>query len=195
MVNVYVAVISAVAGIAGAAISQAFIIIRDSQQAERDRQERDRDRQERQAAERQEACRELLRAAVGLRTQVANNFDYHDGPEMRERLAMVREYAAAAQLHATSVSMLAPAQFAEPADQLAEAASHLAEAAAKNTKLDQSTMLKLPSFTELNKLIETFRRIAVGKHAVLTHDVYPVLDQPAGTRGRDAGGAAGDRGP
>jgi hypothetical protein len=171
MVNVYVAVIAAVAGVSGAAISQAFSIIRDDRQAERDRQERERDRQERQATERQDACRELLRAAVELRTQVANNFDYH-GTDMGERLAKVRDYAAAAQIPAVSVSMLAPRQFAEPADRLAAAASRLAEAAAANTNLMQGSMTTTPSFSELNECVETFRRIAVD-HAELTLDAVP----------------------
>jgi hypothetical protein len=125
MVNVYVSVIAAVAGIAGATISQALILICDAQQAKRDRQER-------QAAEQRQACLDLLRAAVGLRTQVANNVAYQ-GTGMRELLAQVREHTAAAQVHAVSVAILDPGRFAEPADRLA-AASSLAASAEANTQ-------------------------------------------------------------
>jgi hypothetical protein len=152
-VNIYVAAIAGAAGVTGAALPQGFTLIRDGRWAKRDRRER-------QEAERQQSCLDLLRAAVELRTLVANSFGYRT-PDMRERLAQMRKFAADAQLYAAKISMLAPDRFAAPADDLAEAASRLAEAAVKKTKLDQEQMVALPSFDELNKCLETFRGLAV----------------------------------
>ena len=152
-VSIYVAGITAAAGVAGAALPQGFILIRDARRAKRDREDR-------QAAQWRQACLELLGAAAELRTRVANNLHYH-GSEMKERLAKIRECAAEAQLHATNVSMLDREQLAEPAGQLAAAANDLAETAAQKTDEGQREMTELPSFAVLDDCVKTFRRAAV----------------------------------
>jgi hypothetical protein len=163
-VPIYVAAITAAAGVLGAAIPQLSILLRDVRQAERDRGER-------RAAERRQACLDLLRAVGELRTQVANNADYN-GTEMGERLAKVRKFAADAQLHAVSVALLAPVTFAEPAERLAVAANRLAEAAASDTDLKFGSTVRRPNFSELDKCVVAFRRIAVGRTEI-TRDALP----------------------
>jgi hypothetical protein len=156
-VPIYVAVITAGAGIIGAAIPQVSILARDVRQAERDRRERRTD------AWRQ-ACLDLLRASGELRTQVANNAEYH-GDEMGARLAEVRKCAASAQLHAVSVAFLGPATLKEPAERLAAAANGLAEAAAQNTDLSLGNMVRTPDFAQLDEAIAAFRAIAAATDA------------------------------
>jgi hypothetical protein len=152
-VSVYVAVVSAGAGVAGAAIPQIAFVVRDVRQAERDRHER-------RAEAKRKACLDLLRSAGELRTQVANAAQYH-GDEMGTRLADIRKYAAAAQLHAVNVALLAPRKLAEPAQRLAAAASRLAAAAADGTDLRVNEMIRPPDFTELDETFTTFQKIAV----------------------------------
>jgi hypothetical protein len=153
-VSIYVAVISAVAGIGGATISQLITAFREGSQAKRDRQER-------HAEAMRQACVELLRAAGDLRAQVANNYSYH-GLEMGARLEQVRRYAAATQLYAVSVSLLAPEILGESADLLATAAGSLADWAVGNTNLEQGSMIREPNFRQLDDCVRAFRTKVVG---------------------------------
>ena len=152
-VSLYVAAITAAAGIGGAAIPAIAVLIRDVRQAERDRNER-------QAEARRQACLDLLRAAGELRTRVANASDYH-GTEMGARLAAIRESEAAVQLHAVRVAVLTPGQLTKPAAQLAEAASRLIAATEHDTDVDHGVMPGTPDFTELDERITAFRLIVV----------------------------------
>ena len=154
-VSIYVAVITAAAAIAGAAISQVTIALKEGRQAKRDRHER------RETATR-EACEELLRAAGDLRTQLANNRSFRgDRAAMSARLEEVRRYAAATQLHAVSVGLLVPDKLAEPADRLAVAARSLALVAANDTDLDQGWVKVDPDFTMLDACVDAFRSDAL----------------------------------
>jgi hypothetical protein len=155
-VSIYVAVISASAAILGAAVSPLSAARQVSVQAKRDREER------RETALRQ-ACMDLLRAAADLRTQVANNHEYH-GNETPARLAQVRQHAADAGVHAVSIALQAPQALADPARRLAAAADRLAVATAENTDLDMGVSVRPPDFTELDTCVEAFSKLAV-EHA------------------------------
>jgi hypothetical protein len=153
-VSIYVAVISAVAGVGGATIAQVTTAFREGRQVKRDRQER-------HAAATRQACVKLLRAAGNLRALVANNYSYH-GNEMGARLEQVRRYAAATQLHAVSVSLLVPESIAESADLLATAAGSLADWTVSNTNLEQGSMIREPNFRQLDDCVKAFRTKVVG---------------------------------
>lgn len=154
-VSIYVAVITAAAGVAGATISQGTTAIRESRQAKRDRQERH------ETATR-EACEKLLRATGELRNQVANNRSFRgDRAAMSARLEQVRVFAADTQLHAVSVGLLAPGDLAEPAGSLAVAAQSLAATATHDTDLDQGWVSVDPDFTTLDTRVDAFRRAAL----------------------------------
>jgi hypothetical protein len=152
-VSVYVALISAGAAVAGATISQFASAIRDSRQAKRDRQERYEDAT-------LQACVQLLEAAGELRAQVENNFEYH-GDEMAARLAQVRQYAGATQVHAASVALQVPEKLGGLAEQVAAAASRLALVTAEKTNLRLGGMDELPNFGELDDNVKAFRRDAI----------------------------------
>jgi hypothetical protein len=154
-VPIYVAIITALAGLAGATIPQFTILRRDARNAERERQER-------KDEARRQACLDLLRVAGELRTQVANNFEYH-GTEMAERLGKVRQAASEARLHAVEVSLRAPDRLAEPAEEVAAAAENLAVAAAENTDVNAGVMRNLPGFSALDVSIEDFRREVIAE--------------------------------
>lgn len=154
-VSIYVALISASAGVLGATISQLTGALRESSQAKRDRQERS-------ASAIRKACEKLLRAAGDLRTQVANNRSFRgDRAAMTARLEDVRKYAAATALYAVRVGMLVPGQLADQADRLAEAASSVAVAAVNNTDLDQGWVPVDPDFSRLDSCVDAFRREAL----------------------------------
>jgi hypothetical protein len=106
-----------------------------------------------------DACLDLIRAVAQLRMQVANNHDYH-GEEMTERRASVLAYAAACQVHATNVALLAPHGLGPPAERLAAAASHLGETATRDTDLMMRASLPAPDFNELDECAERFRQAA-----------------------------------
>jgi hypothetical protein len=146
-VSIYVALIAAAAGVSGAAVPN----IRDAREAKRGRRERD-------AAARRKACLDLLRAAGELRTRVANAADYH-GDQMGARLAEIRECAAATQLQAMSVALLAPGKLAEAAENLASAASGLLAVTEQNTDVDHGVMPGAPDFAELDEKISAFRQV------------------------------------
>jgi len=154
-ISIYVAAISAVAGVGGATLSQYLAAFREGRQAKRDRQER-------QETATRKACEKLLRAASDLRTQVANNRSFRgDRVAMSARLEKVREYEAATQVNAVSVGLMAPGQLAKPADQLAGAARSLALAAAQNTNLDEGWVPVDPDFTELDTCVDAFKKQAL----------------------------------
>ncbi len=117
-VPIWVAVITAAAGIIGAAIPQIAIVVRDVRQGERDRRER-------LATATLDACVELLRAAGELRT-LSEGIRSYRGPAdgMRARIDEVRSHAEATRLNSARVSMQAP-ELAEAAYQVATAGSAL----------------------------------------------------------------------
>jgi hypothetical protein len=154
-VPIYVAIITAAAGIIGAAIPQAAVVIRDVRQAERDRRERS-------GAATREACVALLRAAGEVRTLTESIRGYRGAaPGMRERVEEVRRAAEATRVHAAEVSMQAPGTLAGPADQVAGAASDLADDVVRSTDLNQGVLIGDPDVTKLVERIAAFSREAV----------------------------------
>ena len=99
-VSLYVAAITAGAGLVGAGASLIPVYLRDIRQARQDCRDR-------HADARRQACLDLLRAAEDLRTTVANAADYH-GEEMSARLAQIRTFAAAVRINAANLELLAP---------------------------------------------------------------------------------------
>jgi hypothetical protein len=177
-VTVYVAVISASAAVVGATIPLVGTAIESARQARRDRAERY------ESAKRQ-ACVELVQAVEDLRTQVANNHDYH-GDEMAARLGLVRTYAAAAKVQAVSISLLVPQQLAEPAQELAAAAGRVAEAAERNTDLVLGVSRERPDLTELDAWIAAFKTRAVNDEARTKKSAVARRTRPvAGASGAD----------
>lgn len=157
-VPIYVAVITAGAGIVGALIPQAASVIRDVRQAERDRRERS-------AAATLDACVALLRAAGELRTLTESINGYRgDANGMRARVEDVRSRAEATRLNAANVSLQVPDRLAEPADQLAASASDLADEVARNTDLNQGVLVGDVDVAKLIGCILAFREEAV-RHA------------------------------
>jgi ParB-like chromosome segregation protein Spo0J len=152
-VPIYVAVITAAAGVGGAALPSVATIIRDVKQAGRDRHDR-------QAETKRQACLDLLGAASELRARVANTADYH-GDEIGDRLAQIRESEAAIHLHAAAVALLAPENLAEPADLVARAATRLVMAAEEKVDPNAKQMVTKPDFKEFDKSVEAFRDKAV----------------------------------
>jgi hypothetical protein len=150
-VSIYVAVISACAGIAGAAVPQIASVVKDGRQAERDRKERRTD------ALRQD-CAAILGAAGELRTLVANAARYQ-GDEMEDLLAKIRSSAEAVQLQ-TDKALLAPETLGGHAQQLAEAAARLAEEAVAHTDIRVKAMPSPPTFTEFDQCTKAFRKQA-----------------------------------
>lgn len=154
-VPIWVAIITAGAGIIGAAIPQVTTVLRDIRQAERDRRERT-------AAAARDACVALLRASGEVRTLTESIRSYRgEANGFRERVQEVRSRAEATRVHAAEVSMLAPAKLAEPADQVARAASDLADDVMQNTNLDQGVPIGVPDVTKLVDCIAAFRQAAV----------------------------------
>lgn len=156
-VSIYVAVISAGAGIIGATISQATTAIRDGRRAERDRKER-------LADARHQACVRLLREVLNLRVRVANNQDYH-GEEMAARLAEIRECAATVEAEAVGVALMVAPELAKMADHLALAAARLATVATENTSLQLGASTQAPDFSELDDRVAAFKALAVADNA------------------------------
>ena len=152
-VSIYVAVISAAAGIVGATISQATAAIRDGRRAERDRKER-------LADARRQACVQLLRTVLDLRVRVANNADYHGG-EMAARLAEIRECAATAEVEAVSVALMVAPELGKVAEQLASAAARLATVATENASLQLGASTQTADFSELDDRVAAFKALAV----------------------------------
>jgi hypothetical protein len=154
-VPVYVAVITASSALLGAAISPVSTALQNARQAKRDRAER-------HETALRDACVDLLRAAGGLRDQVANNHDYQGGGEISDRLDRVRKYATDARVHAVRIALLEPHSLAEPAKRLAQAAGQLAVAAAASTDMTIRMSNLLPDFGELDTCMNAFSERAVG---------------------------------
>ena len=150
-VSIYVTLITAGAGIAGATISQVSTAFREGRQAKRDRHER-------YVTASQDACFELLRAAGALRTDVENLNSYRGNADgLRERLEVIRGHSAEAQLHAAGVGMKAPDRLTEPAERVAAAASSLMKAVLESTDLDNGVMVDFPGTGALNTELVAFR--------------------------------------
>lgn len=143
--TVYVAIVTGVFAVIGATIPQASAVIQTTRLAKREQRDR-------QAAIRREACVTLLRSVNDLRTQVADNHDYR-GSEMAQRLALVRQYASAADISAFDVTLLVP-------DPLAGLARELAAAAARLAALGENTS-RPPDFTEIESCAAAFTAEAV----------------------------------
>jgi hypothetical protein len=152
-VPLYTAVISGCAAVLGAAVPTIASTIQNVLAVRRDRWDR-------HEADRRQACLELVQAAENLRTQVANNHDYH-GDEMGARLAHVRAFAAQARIQAVRLSLTAPADLTQSAQELAIAASQLAEAAEARTDLRQGVSTELPNLGDLDAHVAAFRAAAV----------------------------------
>jgi hypothetical protein len=159
-VSIYVAVISAGAGIIGATLSQVTAAVQDGRRAERDRRDR-------LADARHRACVRLLRTVLNLRVRVANIQDYH-GEDMAGRLAEIRECAATAEAEAVSVALMVAPELAGMADQLASAAARLATAAIENASLQLGASTRAPDFSELDDRVAAFKALAVADNAGLT---------------------------
>lgn len=159
--SIYVAVISASAAVLGAAVSAVSIAYQNGRQAKRNREQQVEKQQQRYEKQARGACLDLLRAAVDLRSQVENNEGYQ-GPEMRSRLAQVRQHASDAELHAVLIGSLQPDEFAELASKLAEEARNVAAAAAENTNLEMNIVNEVPNLDRLNDCIEAFSKRTVG---------------------------------
>ena len=154
-VPIYVAVITAAAGLIGALIPQTALVIREVRQAERDRRERF-------VTTTRDACVDLLRAAGELRTLVENIRSYRgDASGMRARVEEVLNYAEATRLHAASVSLLVPGRLATPADKVASAARALAGDVVQNTNLDRGVAIGFANTQALDTCISDFRNEAV----------------------------------
>ena len=154
-VPIFVAVITAGAGLVGALIPQAALVIREVRQAEKDRRERF-------ATATREACVDLLGAAGDLRTLVENIRSYRgDAGGMRARVEEVLNQAEATRLHAASVSLFVPSRLATPADKVAAAARALADDVVRNTNLDRGVSIDRSDTRALDTGITDFRDEAV----------------------------------
>ena len=154
-VSLYVAAITAAAGIIGALIPQLALVLREVRQAERDRRER-------ATAEARDACVDLMRAAGELRILAENISSYRgDANGMRARVEEVRGRADAAGLYAARVSLLVPGQLAEPAGKVAAAARGLASEVVQNTDLNRGVMVGNVNADPLDTCIADFRKEAV----------------------------------
>jgi hypothetical protein len=156
--TVLIALVTGGFAVLGATLPQITSVV---QSARRDK----RKQSERFETARRDACVALLKAAGELRTQVANNHDYH-GDEMTARLALVREHATAAQVAAASVALLVAQPLAELAMELAAAAGELAMEAAETTSLEQRASIRLPDFAKLDRCIAAFTASAVSAQGV-----------------------------
>lgn len=154
-VSLYVALITAAAGIVGAAAAQIPGVVRDIRLA-------DQERRERNANNRVQACMDLLSAAGDLRTQVMNASQYH-GERMGDLIAEIRKGATAVELQAARVEFVMPRRLGEPADQLAKAAKKFAALAVAGTDMVHNEMLRVPDTAELDQAAERFREQAVNE--------------------------------
>lgn len=174
-----VAIISASAAVAGATIPAVAATIATARVKLHER----RDKQE---GERREACVALLQAVGDLRTQVANNYEYH-GPQTAARLAIVRAHAATVRLHAIRVALAAPL-LSVAANELAWAAERLAMATAAATDLNLGAMVNQPDLTELDS-----RTQELGTAVVQVVSPERRSGRQAGARRRDGVAAAPDQ--
>jgi hypothetical protein len=152
-VSLYVAVITAAAGVAGGSIPSITNVIRDGRQAKRDQQNH-------QTETERQACLDLLAAASELRARVANAADCH-GDELDARLAQIRDLEATIHVHAASIAFLTPEDLAKPADRVAGAASRLVKSAEEKVVKPAKQMVERPDFKELDDSVKDFQDSAV----------------------------------
>lgn len=158
-VPLYVAIVSAAAGLVGATIPQVTTVIRETRKAERDRWERERDRQEQLAHEVRDVCVNLLRAAGELRTLTENMTSYR-GDGTRALLGDVRGHAEATRLHAAEVGLRVSGQLAESAYQVAATATDLVGDVKQNIDMDRDVVIGSASVDALVSSIAAFREAA-----------------------------------
>jgi hypothetical protein len=176
-VSIYVALISALAGVTGAAIPQVAIVVRDVRQSDRNRQDHYDD------AIRQ-ACLGLLRAVSDLRTLVANVQAHRD--DMATWLADVDGLAGEAKLQATEVSLLVNDERAQAAEQVANAADDVAAAIKKDARIGLGDVIREPNFHRLDGCVDVFRAL------VISAEQRPASPDRRRSRGRGAGPRPGD---
>jgi hypothetical protein len=154
-IPVYVALITAGAGLLGALVPQAWIVFREIRQRERDRRDQ-------YVAQARGACLDLLRASGALSAHVKNMNTYRgDRTGLCNRLEESRGHLADIQLYAASVGMAAPTLLTEPARQLAAVAASLTRSVEEVTDLDNAEMLDKPDTRPLDELIAAFGDKAV----------------------------------
>lgn len=151
--SLWVPVISAGSGILGAAVSPVSASFNKARKVSLKRYDR-------QRGDVQVACTNLVRSAENLQVQVENNAKYH-GPEMSARLERVRQLGADVNVHAATVAMLVPDEFADPAAELMGAAGRVVVATAANTDLNLGVCVREPDLTELSACLGDFRKRAV----------------------------------
>ena len=151
-VSIYVALITAGAGVLGAGASQIPASVRDGRRNAQVRQDSRDDRL-------RQACIDLLVAAEGLLAGVANAVDYH-GDEMTSRLADIRGTAAAVQVHALAARLLAGGDLAGAAERLASAAGAFAADAESKADLSLGSM-RATDPAGLTRAVASFRTAAV----------------------------------
>jgi hypothetical protein len=149
-VSLSVPIITAGAAVLGAAIPTGAAVIQDLRKARRDRAER-------RLETRDQACLDLLRSALDLRTQVANAYLSH-GDEVIAGLREIRSLAASVEYHAVSTGMRGR-QLKASAYRVAKAARILTQATERNTNLTLKEMAGSPDFTELDVRVEEFRSL------------------------------------
>jgi len=155
-VSIYTAAIAGAAAIGGAAVPSITSMMREVGQAKRERRDR-------AAAEKRQACLDLLGAAQKLRIKVANAANYH-GPEMGSRLEEIRECEADVRLHAASASLQLTAESLRLlADNLADVASDLTALAERNTNMKAGQIDPRPDTAGFNASIEAFRSAIVAE--------------------------------
>lgn len=110
-----------------------------------------------------EACTSLLRAALDLRVQLANNHAYHayHGTDMGARLERVRELDADVAVHAAQVAMLESGQLGDSATDVAGTVGRLIASTEAKTKLEKGVSAGEPNFGELDASLGAFRTRAV----------------------------------
>jgi hypothetical protein len=159
-VSLYVAVVTAVTGIVAASVPTVATFVRDGRQVQRDERRAALERFDRRAGEMRQACLGVLSATGELRARLGNASQVH-GPEMAARLAEIRSAAAAVQLHAVSVGLLAQGQLAGPAQGLADAAARLVIATEGSIDAAAQESRGLPDSVEFDEREKAFRIAAV----------------------------------
>jgi len=153
-VSIYVALITAGAGLLGAGVAQIPNYFRDVRQTAQVRRDSRDDRL-------RQACIDLLGAAEDLLADVANAVDYH-GDEMASRLAGIRTTAADVQGHALAVQLLAREELAGTAERLAGAAKAFTADAESKADLGLGSMRTIDP-AGLTQAVASFRNAAVSQ--------------------------------
>lgn len=153
-VSIYVAIITAGAGLLGAGVAQLPGYARDRRQARQARQD-SRDDSLRQV------CIDLLGAAEELLADVANAVDYHGG-EMASRVAGIRTTGATLQERALAAQLLAGGDLASAAERLASVARAFAADAEAKADLSLGSM-RATDPAELTQAVASFRTSSHGR--------------------------------